>query len=626
MTAALASGLSELVELGGLWVPASLPALFQQRAREQPGALDSFHKVGGEWVGTSAARGRARVEAFAAGLIALGLEPGDRVGLVAETRWEWPLVDLAILHAGGVSVGIYPTLSAAEVAYQLRHAECRAVFVAGTQLSKVLGLRADLTSLRDTICLDPLPDGARDAGLLELEALAALGEGLPEGPARVEARWRALRPGDLATVIYTSGTTGQPKGALLSHGNLCYTARAASDALPREARDRSLTFLPLAHALQRVATYGGIYSRACHYYATRPEAVLEEVREVAPTIQISVPRLWEKLHARVTERIASAPPSRRRIFAWALEVGRRTADARLAGRPLSVRDALAWRVAREVAIEPLKRRLFGGSIRLLTSGGAPIDPQLLEFFFALDLLILEGWGLTETAAPATLNLPGACRFGTVGRPLAGTEVKLAPDGELLVRGPGVFQGYYRDPAATSAAFDDEGFFRTGDLGELLPGGYVRITDRKKELIVLSTGKKVAPQRIEQVLQSIPLVASALVSGERRSYLVALLTLDPEEALAWAIRRGILPPGAAQTLGAERQAHIRALIGHPQLALTLDEAIQERNQHLPRHEQLKRWRVLPDEWSPEDGTLTPTLKVRRRPLEERYRSLIDSLYR
>ncbi|MBL4845123.1 MAG: long-chain fatty acid--CoA ligase [Planctomycetes bacterium] len=610
----------ELVELGGLWIHRSLPALFQQRTAEAPDALNGFHRVGDEWQGESAASSRARVERLAAGLIALGVEPGERVGLISATRWEWPLIDLAILHAGAVTVGIYATLAAGEVKHQLEHPGVRVVIVdRAAQLAKIEGVRDELPQLKRVLSIEPLE------GCLDLDGLAALGEGLEDGPAQVAARWQALGPGDLATIIYTSGTTGRPKGAMLSHGNLCYTARAASEVLPHNACDRSLTFLPLAHALQRVATYGGIYSRAQAYYATSVEDMERELRQVAPSIQISVPRIWEKLHARILARVAAAPPSRRRVFKWALEVGRRTSRDRLSGRPLSLRNRLAWGLAREVVITPLKRRIFGGSIKLLTSGGAPIDPQLLEFFFALDLLILEGWGLTETAAPATLNLPGQCRFGTVGRPLRGTEVRQAADGELLVRGPGVFQGYFRDEDATQASFTDEGFFLTGDLGEIDAQGYVKITDRKKDLIVLSTGKKVAPQRIEQVLQSIPLVGNALVHGDQRSYLVALLTLDLEAALHWAVARGVLPPGAPSATGDERDEHLKSIVAHPQFALTLDEAIQERNQALSPFEQLKRWRVLIESWSPAEGTLTPTLKVRRRRLEERYREVLQALY-
>jgi len=618
--------LVDLVELGGIWVHKSIPALFQQRAAEEPELQSEYRRVEGVWRGTCADRRRERVEQIAAGLIALGIEPGQRVALIAATRWEWLLVDLAILHAGAVTVGIYPTLSAAEIGHQLGHSGARiAITDDAAQAAKIASLRDELPDLRQTLTLEAKAESSSSEDL-DLAGLEALGAQLSKGPELVRARWEALGPGDLATIIYTSGTTGRPKGAMLSHGNLCYTARAASEVLPHEACDRSLTFLPLAHALQRVATYGGIYTRTQAYYASSLEEMQRELREVAPSIQISVPRIWEKLHARIVARVEAAPLGRRRVFQWALEVGRRTAPARLAGRSLSLRDRLAWALARELVTEPLKQRVFGGSIRLLTSGGAPIDPELLEFFFALDLLILEGWGLTETAAPATLNLPGACRFGTVGRPLRGTEVELADDGELLVRGPGVFQGYFRDEAMTQAAFTEGGFFRTGDLGEIDAEGYVRITDRKKDLIVLSTGKKVAPQRIEQVLQSIPLVGNALVHGDQRSYLVALLTLDHEAALHWAADKGVLPPDAPKAQGVERQDYLEALVAHPRFALTLDEAIQERNQHLSPFEQLKRWRVLTEAWSQEEGTLTPTLKVRRRPLQARYEKVLAELYR
>jgi long-chain acyl-CoA synthetase len=615
--------LVELIEVGGLWIHQSIPALFQQRAYEWPQDVKSFQRVDGEWVGTSVATVAKRVELRARGLMALGVERGDCVGLVSNTSPEWGSCDLAILHAGGVTVGVYPTLLSEDMAYQLEHSAAKVVFLEDAdQREKLAQVREGLKSLEHVIVIDP---AARRTGDLDLAELEARGAALSEGHERFETAWRGVGPGDLATIIYTSGTTGRPKGAMLTHQNVSYTVRAAASLLPHSPDDTTVVFLPLAHALQRVASYGGIYTRATGYFTASHHTLMDDIREVEPTVQVSVPRIWEKLHARLREHVERAPARRQRIFHWGLQVGREAARCRSEGRALPLRLRFRYSVARRLVHDPLKERVFGRNMRYLTSGGAPIDSQILEFFHALGLLVLEGWGLTETAAPATVNLPGAFRFGTVGKPIPGTQVRVATDGELLVRGPGVFIGYHADEDATAAAFTEDGFFRTGDIGEIDPDGFVRITDRKKNLVVLSSGKNVAPQKIENLLQTIPIVGNALVHGDRRNYLVALLTLDPEEAFPWAIHRQLLPPSAAEARGEELTRHLATLVSHPQLGVSIDEAVRERNQTLPRFEQLKKWRVVAECWGPEDGALTPTLKLKRRVVEERHRELLDSLY-
>lgn len=607
----------QLVEIGGLWVHASIPAMYQQRVAEWPHDLVEFRKVAGEWRGTSAAQSARRVQQLALGLLGLAVRKGDRVGLVAETRPEWGRVDLAILHLGAVTVGVYPTLPADESAWILDHAECRVVVVEDEeQLEKVRAERERLPRLERVVVIDPPPGPLRDdeSTLADLEAAGAAA---PGGAARFEAAWRAVGPEDLATIIYTSGTTGQPKGAMLTHGNLSFVVHSASSVLPGEPGDTSVVFLPQAHALQRVASYGGMFRRAAGYFCTSHDKLMEEIREVEPTVQVSVPRIWEKLHARILETVASAPPHRRRMFEWGLDVGRRAAPYLKAGRPLPLRLRVAHAVASRVVHDRLKERVFGRNIRFLTSGAAPISTEILEFFHALGLLVLEGWGLTETAAPATLNRVDDFEFGTVGKAIPGTTVKLADDGELLVRGPGVFRGYFKDPAASTEAFTEDLFFRTGDIGEIDARGFVRITDRKKNLIVLANGKKVAPQKLENHFKNAPLVGNCLIHGDRRSYLVGLLVLDHDEAVRWARRHGLCreeeTPGCA------------ALAALPQLRAQVDQDIAALNERLARFEQLKRWELLPETWSPDDGSLTPTLKMKRPVLEARHKARLDAMY-
>lgn len=611
----------ELVELGGLWVHRSVPAMFQQRAAEWGQDVCEYHKEGGVWRGTSMAQSAARVRRVTLGLLELGVARGDRVGLVSHTRPEWGRVDQAILHAGAVTVGVYPTLPAADVAWQLQHAEAQVVVVEdGEQLQKLREQRDALPALRTTVVIQP-PAGALGEGELSLADLEALGEAARDGEARFTAAWRAVSHDDLATIIYTSGTTGAPKGAMLTHGNLTFTAHAAASIMPHGPDDTSVVFLPQAHALQRVAGYAGLLTRATAYFATSLDTLMDDIREVEPTVQVSVPRLWEKLHARILDMVARAPTPRRRLFEWGLEVGRRAAPYHQAGRRLPLRLAVAHALARRVVHDRLKERVFGRNIRFLTSGGAPISVEILEFFYALGLLILEGWGLTETAAPATLNTPTAFKFGTVGRALPGTQVKVASDGELLVRGPGVFRGYYKDPEASTEAFTEDLFFRTGDIGEIDPQGFVRITDRKKNLIVLANGKKVAPQKLENCFKHVALVANALIVGDRRPYLVGLFVLDPEEVGRWARGEGV----AGAPAGSATREDLARLLDGP-LGAHLERALGEENRKLARFEQLKAWRVLPDLWSVDDGALTPTLKVKRQVLERRYSEVIEELYR
>lgn len=598
----------ELVEVGGRWIHRSVPALFQQRAGEWPHELVEFTKRDGAWQGTSAAQAARHVERAALGLAALGVTKGERVGLVSDTRAEWGRCDLAILHLGAVTVGIYPSLPTDEVAWILDHAECRVVVVEDAgQLEKLRAARAGGLAVEHVVVIDP--DGCAidpAKGERTLADLEGLGAGAPGGPERFATAWRAVGPDDLATIIYTSGTTGQPKGAMLTHGNLSYVVHAGATFLPHRPGDTCLVFLPQAHALQRVAGYGGMLTRGVGYHCTSLDRLMDELRQVAPTVQVSVPRIWEKLHAGILDRIARATPARRRTFEWGLEVGRRAAACRAAGRPLPARLRVAHALARVVVHDRLKERVFGKNIRYLTSGGAPIAPEILEFFDALGLLVLEGWGLTETAAPATLNSPDAYRFGTVGRAIPGTHVKVDTDGELLVRGPGVFRGYWKDPQASTEAFTEDLYFRTGDLGEVDGDGFVRITGRKKELIVLANGKKVAPAKLENHFKTAaPLIGDCLIVGDRRPYLVALFVLDPMEL--------------------ERRFGAGALADRPDVAAEVERQVAAANERLARFEQLKRWALLTERWSPEDGSLTPTLKVKRRVVEARHAERIAGLY-
>ncbi len=570
----------------------SIPALLFERMTGADAAREiAFRKVDGRWVGETGARAARRVRALAAALDARGIRRGDRVAIVGETRPEWSAFDLAILSIGAVTVGIYTTSPAEQAAYVLAHAGARLCFFdTEAQRAKLESVRAGLPALEALVAFG------------EIEALEREGEAaLARDPGLGDRRLAAVEPGDLATIIYTSGTTGPPKGAMLTHGNLVSVVEAMRALFPLGPDDLGVAFLPLAHSLQRVAAYAAMAIGVRGAFAESIEKLPDNWRELGPTVQASVPRIWEKAHARVAATIAGSSPVRRAIFGWALGVGRDMGEWRKRGAERFAPPLLRWKHG--LADRLVYRKVqgfFGGRVRFLTSGGAPISREILDFFYALGVLILEGYGLTETAAPATVNTPDAFRFGTVGRAIPGTEIAIAEDGEVLVRGPGVFAGYWKDEAATAECFTPEGFFKTGDIGKLDADGFLSITDRKKSLIVTSAGKKIAPANVEAAIKAASaLVSQVYVHGDRRSFLVALVTLEADEA------RRI--PAAA-----DREARVAA-------------AIASANAGLARYEQVKRWRIIEGEFTQEGGLLTPTLKQKRKAIAERFAAEIDALY-
>ncbi|MBW2529417.1 MAG: long-chain fatty acid--CoA ligase [Deltaproteobacteria bacterium] len=587
------------------------------RQRRRYGDRPLFHHLqGGHWRGTTWRESTEQAEQVGAGLWSLGCRHGDRVAILCETRAEWSILDLAVLGLGGVVVGIYPTSTASQVQYVLAHSESKVVFVEdATQLAKVEAVRADLPALEQVVVIDSA--GAEQGGPdqpLSLETLRARGrEGLAESPELVERCLDAVEPGDVATLVYTSGTTGPPKGVVLTHRNLFEIADITCRTLGLSEQDVSAVFLPLAHSLQRVSLYAGLRAGCSGYFAPSLDQLLETWQAAQPSIMSSVPRVFEKVHNRILAGVSEQPRRRQRIFAAAMALGRRRSRYLQQRRPVPWHVELAYRLVDRMVFSRIRARIFGRRIRYLISGGAPISVELLEFFHAMGLPIYEGYGLTETSAPATLNLEHDFRFGTVGKPLPGVDLKIAPDGEVLIRGPGVFREYYREPDATRAALDEDGWFRSGDIGELDADGFLRITDRKKDLIITAGGKNIAPQNLENLLKADPHVSQALVHGDRRKYLVALITLDAEQMAVWAADHG--------------KAHLDwpALMTDPEVEALVGEIVDRTNAALARYETLKAYRIICDEFTVENDMITPTLKLKRRVIEERYRSLLDGMY-
>ncbi len=547
------------------------------------------------------------VRQIAAGLMALGVQPGDRVAILSNTRAEWTLADFGALCAGAVVVPVYQTNSPEECLYVLEHSGAKAIFCENEeQLAKLREIRSQLPALRHVLVFEGKADDALSLEDLRDRATETSQEELAE-------RTGAVLPADLATIVYTSGTTGPPKGCMLTHANLCSVVemvRARLEVVP--GGDVTYIFLPLAHVLARIVQIFNIDAGAeLVYWRRDPKLIVADVAEARPTHLPSVPRIFEKIHTTATARVEASGGAKLRLFHWAFGVGRRARAKVRQGRPLGRLLQAKLAVADTLVLSQV-RALFGGRVRFAITGAAPIDQQILEFFDAAGILVLEGYGMTETAAVATLNTLAEHRLGTVGRPLPGCEVRIGEDGEILMRGPNIFTGYYKDTAATRATVRD-GWLHSGDLGELDDDGYLRITGRKKDLIITSSGKNISPSNIESALAQSRWISRAVVYGDRRSYLTALLTLDADEA-----------PALAEKVGAAG-GDLAALAADPAVRAELQKAVDATNKRFARIEQIKRFAVLPRDLSQEEDELTPTLKVKRNVVYERYADVFAELY-
>ena len=547
-----------------------------------------------------------RSRELALGLIALGIEGGDVVSILCSTSAQWTLCELGAVCAGAVVAPIYHTNSPEECRHVLADSQARVVFCQDAeQVAKIARVREELPELEHVIVIDGHAAGAHPLGALRSRA----GE---VDPRVVDERVHAAAPADVATLVYTSGTTGPPKGCMLTHANLlAATAMYRGQLGLDDVQPVIYMFLPLAHVLARLAQIvvldvGGTLV----YWSGDPGKILEEVRATAPTHFVAVPRIYEKLHTGVLSALQSGGPHTRLLFAWALEIGRRARRSQRAGRPLGRVARARLRVAERLALGRV-RALFGGRLQMALVGAAPIDRELLEFFDACGVTVLEGYGMTESCAAATLNPANTPRFGTVGRALPGSEVMVDEDGEILMRGPHVFAGYHHDRKATAAAFAD-GWLRSGDLGELSADGYLSVTGRKKDLIITSSGKNLTPVNIENALRETRWISEAVVYGDRKPYIVCVLTLDPDEAPKLAKQLGVNP-------------EVGAMAEDERVREVIQRDIDTANARFARIEQIKRFAILARNLTQAAGELTPTLKVKRAFVYERYAELFKSLY-
>lgn len=577
---------------------------------DKPDALQV--KVGGRYEPISHRTLLERVRHLARGLRSLGIAPGDRVAILSENRPEWAIADFACLTARVPDVAVYPILPPTQIAYILRDSGASAIFVSTTeQAAKVAEIRDTVPTLRHVIAFDRLPRPLVDFTMHEVEQRGAADE-TPESIAAHRAEALTVRPDDLATLLYTSGTTGDPKGVMLTHDNIFSNVGAARTAIDFAGNDVALSFLPLSHIFERTGGYYLMYATGTSIaYAESITTVPDNMIEVRPTLMVSVPRLYEKMYARVLENGTAGSKIKRAIFKWATTIGDRWADVSLAGqrpaRSLSMRYAVAQRL-----VYSKVRERTGGRLRYFVSGGAPLAPDIAKFFYAAGLTILEGYGLTETSPVIAVNTPSALRIGTVGGPVAGVSVAIAEDGEILTRGPHVMAGYYNAPDATAAVLDPDGWFHTGDIGELRDG-FLVITDRKKDIVVTSGGKNIAPQPIENRIRQNKFVSQAVLIADRRKFPIVLVVPNFEQLERWARYKGIEWRTPEQ------------LVALPDVQVKLEHEVLDPLGDLAHYETPRKVVLLAQDFSVDTGELTPTLKVKRRVISQRYRDLIDATY-
>jgi long-chain acyl-CoA synthetase len=593
-------------------LPKTVIHALHDRATQQDEKPALWARRGGAYVPTSWAEYARRVRCFALGLHGLGYRAGEPAGILGFNREEWHVADLAAMALGGVPVGLYTTSSLEQLEYILGHCEATVLVVENEKYLKTgLALRQRLPKLRQLIVIDPpatLPEGVRTYA-----DVMAKGTGVDEGP-----YWdavNALKPEGMGTLIYTSGTTGHPKGVMLSHHNLAWTARQLVQSVQFGAKTEPslVSYLPLSHiAEQLISLHSPLLRGVQVYFAESVEGMPEVLKEVRPSFFFGVPRVWEKFRAKAEAGLKSQPPVKRRLVDWARGVAAERHERAMRHERIPLRLEAQYQLAKRGVFDTLKERIGMDRVEFFATAAAPISRDVLDFFASIDIVIHEVWGMTEVTGPGTVNTEDATRLGTVGRPMIGVELRIAGDGEILVRGGNVCMGYYKNPEATAELLED-GWLHTGDMGQLDGEGFVHITGRKKDIIITSGGKKTDPGNIEVLLKSLPGVGHALVVGERRNYLVALLTLDAEKAKALAKERG-WPEDLAK------------LAEDPRLRRLLEEAVaRDVDPKLSRFESIKRFAILPTDFSLEGGELTPKLSVRRKVVEQKYAPLIESLY-
>ncbi|HEY6731166.1 MAG TPA: long-chain fatty acid--CoA ligase [Solirubrobacterales bacterium] len=563
------------------------------------------YKEGDQWVSKTFSEVREIVRPLAFGLVELGVQKGDRVSILGNTRPEWTYFDFAALSIGATVVPIYQTNSPEECRYVLENSDSKVVIVEDAeQLEKVRQVHNQLPQLEQIVLMTGSAEGT-----ISTEELAA--KGASRDASEWEALYSAVTPEDICTFIYTSGTTGPPKGCIISHGNYRAMLDMVKETSVIEEGDVTYLYLPLAHSFALLIQLGSYdLGTAIAYWERDPLKILPNLAELKPSYFPSVPRIFEKIYTAATSAMEKEGGLKKAIFNWAINVGAKMREVERSGRKPGFLLQRKYAFADKKVLSKI-RGLFGGNIRLAVSGAAPINPEILRFFDAAGVLVLEGWGMTETSTAATISSPDDFKVGTIGKPFPGCEVKIADDGEILVKGPNVFQGYHKNPEATAETIVN-GWLHTGDIGEIDSDGFIKITGRKKDIIITAGGKNITPANLEAEIKQHPLVSQCVVVGDRRPYLVALVTLEPEEAVKYAQENGL-------------SEDLAQLAANPDVKASIEAHVEKINQNFARVEQVKKIAILPEDLSQENGELTPTLKVKRAVVAQKHEGAIEQLY-
>ena len=594
----------------------TLARMFWDRVEKSGDRPAQQFKEGGAWTTITWRQVGDIVQEVALGLIALGRQKGEAVALLSGSRAEWVQADFAILSAGCVTVPIYPSYPPHLVAYVANDSQAKTLIVEdAAQLAKALEALPKMPGVEQIVVMSGYEAEQPPAKVLTWETLRRLGrDARGAHQSTLTERVAATTPEDVATIVYTSGTTGPPKGVVQTHGNHVAAVVASGQATPSEEGWVHLLFLPLAHSFARLESFLGPHKGLTTAFAENIDKLGDNLKEVHPHFICSVPRVFEKVYAKILAGAEAGSPIKKRIFNWAMDVGREVSRRQRAGQPITGALALKRKIAEKLVFEKLHAAL-GGRLQWAVSGGAPLSPDIAEFFHAACILILEGYGLTETCPALTFNRPSRFKFGSVGQALTGVELKIAADGEILARGPNIAtRGYYKQPQATAEVFEPSGWFHTGDIGRVDDDGFLFITDRKKDLIVTAGGMNIAPQNIENLLKADPFISQALVHGDKRPYPVALITLNPDELGKFAREQGILTTDPA------------VMVKHPKIVERVGRTVEEKNTQLQSYAKIKKFTILPIDFTQEGGELTPTLKVKRKVVSEKYQAALEELYR
>jgi long-chain acyl-CoA synthetase len=592
---------------------ASVPRMFRDRVSATPNTeAFRYPKGGGGWESVTWREVGDRVDGIAAGLVALGINPEDRVALASGTRYEWVIADFAILAAGAATTTVYPTTNADDVAYIVADSGSRIVIAEDqTQVDKLRSNRDEIPAVEKVVVIDGEGDGDWVMTLEELEEQGR--QLLAESPNTVNDRIEAIRPDQLATLIYTSGTTGKPKGVRLLQESWTYTAAAMDSMGVLSDRDLNYLWLPLSHAFGKVMLALPLVIGFPTVVDGRVDKIVENLAVIRPTIMGAVPRIFEKVHGRINDMMARESGVKKALFDWAIAVGVHVSRVKQAGESVNPILGAQYKLADKLVLSKIRDR-FGGRLRFFISGSAALDREIAQWFDAIGVVVLEGYGLTETSAASSLNRPSAYRFGTVGWTLPQTEVKIAEDGEILLKGPGIMAGYHNMPEATAETIEADGWFHTGDIGELDAEGFLRITDRKKDMFKTSQGKYVAPSAISAQFKGIcPFASEIIVYGEGKPYCVALVSLDADGLKEWAAANGLEGKSFSE------------IARDPKTEGAVGAYVEELNRHLNRWEQVKKFSIIDRELTVESGDLTPSLKLKRKVVVDNFHDKIDDLY-